>query len=56
MKYNVALVGCTGMVGQKFLEILEERKFPVDNLYLFASARSAGKRFSFVKKNLQLKN
>ncbi|AVP53938.1 aspartate-semialdehyde dehydrogenase [Clostridium tetani] len=50
MKYNVALVGCTGMVGQKFLEILEERKFPVDNLYLFASARSAGKKIQFCEK------
>ncbi|MBU5483798.1 aspartate-semialdehyde dehydrogenase [Clostridium sp. MSJ-11] len=47
MKYNVALVGCTGMVGRKFLEILEERNFPVNELYLFASARSAGKEMTF---------
>lgn len=47
MKYNVALVGCTGMVGRKFIEILEERNFPVDELYLFASGRSAGKEMTF---------
>ena len=50
MKYNVAVVGCTGMVGRKFLEILEERNFPIDNLYLFASARSAGKKIQFYEK------
>ncbi|MCG4579396.1 aspartate-semialdehyde dehydrogenase [Clostridium cochlearium] len=50
MKYNVAVVGCTGMVGRKFLEILEERNFPIDNLYLFASARSAGKKIQFCEK------
>lgn len=51
MKYNVALVGCTGMVGRKFLEILEERNFPVNELYLFASARSAGKEVTFKGNN-----
>lgn len=51
MKYNVALVGCTGMVGRKFLEILEERDFPVNELYLFASARSAGKEVVFKGKD-----
>ncbi|MDV4150628.1 aspartate-semialdehyde dehydrogenase [Clostridium sp. AL.422] len=40
--YNVAIVGATGNVGRKFLEILEERNFPIKNLYLFASKRSAG--------------
>lgn len=47
MNYNVAVVGCTGMVGRKFLEILAERNFPIAELYLFASARSAGKKISF---------
>lgn len=42
-KYNVAVVGATGLVGQTFLKVLKERKFPVENLYLYASARSAGK-------------
>ena len=41
-KYNVAVVGATGMVGRKMLQVLAERKFPINNLYLFASARSAG--------------
>ncbi|MEG2651829.1 MAG: aspartate-semialdehyde dehydrogenase, partial [Eubacterium sp.] len=46
-KYNVAVVGATGMVGQKMLEVLEELKFPVENLYPMASARSAGKKITF---------
>ena len=43
---KVAVVGATGAVGEVMLEILEERKFPVDQLYLLASERSAGKRVS----------
>ena len=49
--YNVAIVGATGNVGRKFLEILEERNFPVKELYLFASKRSAGKTLSFKGKD-----
>ncbi|MEF9863949.1 MAG: aspartate-semialdehyde dehydrogenase [Christensenellaceae bacterium] len=49
-KYNVAVVGATGMVGRKFLEVLAERKLPVENYYLFASARSAGKKVEFMGK------
>lgn len=45
--YNVAVVGATGMVGQKMLQILEEMKFPVNNLYPMASARSKGKTVKF---------
>lgn len=45
--YNVAIVGATGNVGRKFLEILEERNFPVKELYLFASKRSEGKTLKF---------
>lgn len=45
--YNVAIVGATGNVGRKFLKILEERNFPVKELYLFASKRSAGKTLKF---------
>lgn len=41
-KINLAVVGATGMVGRTFLKVLEERDFPYDNLYLFASKRSAG--------------
>lgn len=42
-KINLAVVGATGMVGQTFLKVLAERNFPIDNLYLFSSAKSAGK-------------
>ncbi|WP_027626283.1 aspartate-semialdehyde dehydrogenase [Clostridium lundense] len=51
MNYNVAVVGCTGMVGRKFIEILQERDFPINELYLFASAKSAGKEVEFKGKN-----
>ncbi|ELC8441795.1 aspartate-semialdehyde dehydrogenase [Clostridium perfringens] len=50
--YNVAVVGATGNVGRKFLEILEERDFPVKELYLFASKRSAGKTLKFKGEDL----
>ncbi|MFA5450348.1 MAG: aspartate-semialdehyde dehydrogenase [Clostridia bacterium] len=48
--YNIAVVGATGMVGNKFLQVLEERKLPVKDYYLFASAKSAGKRVDFLGK------
>ena len=47
---NVAVVGATGMVGSKFLKVLEEKKLPVDNYYLFASQKSAGKEVDFMGK------
>lgn len=40
--YNVAVVGATGMVGQTMIQVLKERDFPIKNLYLFASEKSAG--------------
>ena len=43
MSVNVAIAGATGAVGQEFLNVLAERKFPIKNLTLLASARSAGK-------------
>jgi len=43
-KLNVAILGATGMVGQELLDILVEREFPIANLTLMSSARSAGKR------------
>ena len=49
-KYNIAVVGATGMVGNKFLEVLEEKKLPVENYYLYASAKSAGKKVRFMGK------
>lgn len=45
--YRVAIVGATGAVGTAMREILEERKFPLNQLRLYASARSAGKRLTF---------
>lgn len=51
MSCNLAVVGCTGMVGRKFLEVLEERNFPVKNLYLYASAKSDGKVLKFNNKD-----
>lgn len=41
-KVNIAVVGATGMVGRTFLKVLEERDFPFENLYCFASKKSAG--------------
>jgi aspartate-semialdehyde dehydrogenase len=49
--YNVAIVGATGAVGVEFLKVLEDRKFPVGNLTLLASARSVGKKMSFKGKD-----
>jgi len=50
MSYKVAVVGATGMVGRKFLEILEKRSFPAKEYFLFASKRSAGKKIEFLGK------
>ena len=44
---SIAIVGATGVVGRKFLEVLEERKIPVKNLVLFASEKSVGIKISF---------
>ena len=52
MSFRVAIVGATGLVGGEFLKILEERKFPMDSLRLYASDRSAGKRLSFMGEDL----
>ncbi len=46
-KPNIALVGATGVVGSTFLKILEEREFPFENIYMMASAKSAGKKVTF---------
>ena len=50
-EYNVAVVGATGMVGRKFLDVLTERKLPVKNYYLYASSKSAGKVINFMGKD-----
>ena len=46
-KVNVAILGATGAVGQELLALLAQRQFPVDNLKLLASARSAGSKIAF---------
>ena len=46
-KTNIAVVGATGVVGSTFLKVLEERDFPFENIYLMASAKSAGKKITF---------
>ncbi|HLU62090.1 MAG TPA: aspartate-semialdehyde dehydrogenase [Gammaproteobacteria bacterium] len=51
-KYNVAVVGATGAVGETLLSILEERDFPVDRLFALASSRSAGSRIQFKGRSL----
>jgi aspartate-semialdehyde dehydrogenase len=54
-EYNVAVAGVTGAVGRVFLSILEERKFPVNNLVPLASSRSAGKRILFKGEEIEVK-
>jgi aspartate-semialdehyde dehydrogenase len=55
-KVNVAVVGATGAVGRTILNILEQRNFPVDNLYLLASERSAGEKIAFNNKQYTVEN
>ena len=52
---NVAIVGASGAVGQEFLRVLAERDFPIDNLVLFGSKRSAGKTYTFKGKAYEVK-
>ena len=49
-KYNVAILGATGAVGQEFLNLIEERNFPFADLKMLASKRSAGKKINFMGK------
>ena len=53
---NIAIVGATGNVGRKMLEVLEQKKLPIDELYLVASSRSAGKKLSFNGKDYEVYN
>ena len=49
---KVAIVGTSGAVGQEFLRVLAERNFPMDELVLFGSSRSAGSEYEFRGKKL----
>lgn len=51
-KYNIAIAGATGNVGREILSILDERDFPIDNLYLLASSRSKGQKINFKDQEL----
>ena len=50
-KPNIAVVGATGVVGSTFLKVLEDRNFPFENIYMMASAKSAGKTIKFKGKD-----
>ena len=50
-KYNVAIIGATGAVGETLISILDQRNFPIDNLYPLASKRSAGSKISCLGKS-----
>ena len=52
---KIAIVGASGAVGQEFLRVLEERNFPMDELVLFGSKRSAGTQYLFRGKPLTVK-
>ena len=52
---NVAIVGASGAVGQEFLRVLAERDFPIDNLLLFGSTRSAGTTYNFRGKDITVR-
>lgn len=53
-KYNVAIVGATGLVGSTFLKVLEEEKFPINNLILLASSKSKGKKILYDGKEYEV--
>jgi aspartate-semialdehyde dehydrogenase len=52
---KLAVVGATGLVGQEILKVLEERSFPMDELYLVASAKSVGQSLTFKGKEFKIK-
>ena len=54
--YNVAVVGATGAVGETIIEVLEQRKFPVDQLFLLASERSAGSSIQYNGRSHKVQN
>ena len=51
---NLAIIGATGNVGRKTIEILEKSKINITNLFLVASEKSAGKKFKFKNKNISI--
>lgn len=53
-KYNIALVGATGLVGSVFIKLLDEYQIPIDNLRFFASKKSKGKKIRFQEKSIEV--
>ena len=53
---NITIVGATGNVGRKIIKVLEKRNFPIDNLYLVASSKSAGSKLRFKEKEIEVEN
>tara|TARA_Y100001970_G_scaffold3704_1_gene4268 strand:- start:11139 stop:12182 length:1044 start_codon:yes stop_codon:yes gene_type:complete len=51
-KFNIAVVGATGAVGNEIIQILEQRNFPIENLYLLASSKSKGKKIEYKEKEI----
>lgn len=54
--WNIAVLGATGAVGEAIISLLQEREFPVGELYLLASERSAGESVRFNGKSIQVEN
>ena len=53
---NICIVGATGNVGRKILDVLDKKNFSFDNLYLVASEKSAGQKILFKKKEYTISN
>ena len=53
---KIAIVGASGAVGQEFLRVLDEQNFPIDELLLFGSSRSAGRKYTFRGKDMVVKS
>jgi aspartate-semialdehyde dehydrogenase len=53
--YHVAIVGATGMVGQEFIKVLQQRSFPLSSISLYSSDRSAGKKLYFGHQEIEIK-
>jgi len=53
---NIAIVGATGNVGRKIVEVLEKKNFSIDNLYFVASSKSAGSKLKFKDKEIEVEN
>jgi len=53
---NIAIVGATGNVGRKLLEVLDKKKFPIDKLFLIASSKSVGKKVNFNGKEYSIQD